>query len=155
MSKTYPITKTTDHKIAIISRIIAGLPLVGFGVLHFVKPAGFQNILIASGIPLVELNVYAAPVAEVIGGVLLLFGFYARVGGVFGMATMLVAIYTTVVLSGMTVETLPGGLTEVPQVPPLLLPVMATIASLVVIILGGGTWSLDWRNQSSQEKANR
>ena len=149
MSKENPITRTTDRNMAIVPRVIAGLPLVGFGVMHLVNPDGFRDILIASGIPMVEVNVYAAPVAEVIGGVLLLLGLYARVGGIFGITTMLVALYTTMVLSGMIVANLPGGLMEVPQVPPLPLPVMVAAASLVVVIVGGGTWSLDLRNQSS------
>jgi putative oxidoreductase len=148
MNNANAITKTTDNKLLVIPRILAGLPLLGFGVLHFVKPDHFREILIASDIPLVEMNMYAAPAAEALGGILLLLGLYARVGGLLGMATMLVAIYTTVVLSGMAVADLPDGLTEIPAVPPLPLPVMISVASLVVVALGGGAWSLDWKNQS-------
>ena len=128
--------------------MLAGLPLLGFGVLHFVKPEHFREILVASEIPMIEINMLAAPAAEAIGGLLLLLGLYARVGGLLGIATMAVAIYTTVLLSGMTVADLPGGLTEIPKVPPLPLPVVITVASLVVVVLGGGAWSLDWKNQS-------
>jgi hypothetical protein len=41
-------------------------------------------------------------------------------------------------------------LTEVPTVPPLPLPVMVAVASLIVVVLGGGAWSLDRRNQSTR-----
>jgi uncharacterized membrane protein YphA (DoxX/SURF4 family) len=150
VSTNSPLTKTADHKFMIVPRILAGVPLLGFGVLHFVKPEHFREIMVASEIPMIELNMYAAPAAEAIGGLLLLLGLYARIGGVLGIATMLVAIYTTFVLSGMAVADLPGGLTEIPKVPPLPLPVVITVASLVVVVLGGGAWSLDWRNQSSQ-----
>jgi uncharacterized membrane protein YphA (DoxX/SURF4 family) len=143
------ITKTKNHKIAILPRLIAGLPLLGFGMLHFAKPEHFQEILIASGIPMVEMNLYVAPLVEVVGGILLLLGLFARVGGVFGIATMGVAILSTKVLAGMTVENLPGGLTQVPHVPPLPLPVLVMVASLVILIIGGGCWSLDRRNSSS------
>jgi uncharacterized membrane protein YphA (DoxX/SURF4 family) len=143
------ITKTSEHKFAIIPRVLAGLPLLGFGALHFIKPDHFREILIASEIPLVELNMYAAPAAETIGGILLLLGLYARVGGVLGIATMAVAIYTTILFSGMSVADLPGGLTEIPKVPPLPLPGIVTVASLVVVVVGGGAWSLDLKNQSS------
>ena len=61
------LTKTTDHKALIVPRILAGVPLLGFGVLHFIKPDHFRDILIASDIPMVELNMYAAPAAEAIG----------------------------------------------------------------------------------------
>jgi uncharacterized membrane protein YphA (DoxX/SURF4 family) len=148
MNNANAITKTTDNKLLIVPRILAGLPMLGFGVMHFVKPDHFREIMIASGIPIVELNLYAAPAALVIGGVLLLLGLFSRVGGLLGIATMAVAIYSTVILSGMTVADLPGGLTEIPKVPPLPLPVVVTVASLVVLVLGGGAWSLDWKNQS-------
>jgi uncharacterized membrane protein YphA (DoxX/SURF4 family) len=88
MNAISAITKTTNNKITIVPRVLAGLPLLGFGVLHFVKPGHFRDILLASDIPMVELNVYAAPVAEVLGGLLLLLGLYARVGGLLGIATM-------------------------------------------------------------------
>jgi uncharacterized membrane protein YphA (DoxX/SURF4 family) len=153
MSTNSLVTKTTDHKFVIVPRLLAGLPLLGFGLLHFVKPDHFREILIASKIPMIELNMYAAPAAEVLGGLLLLFGLYARVGGLLGIGTMAVAIYTTIVFSGMAVADLPGGLTEIPKVPPLPLPVMITVASLVVVVLGGGAWSLDWKNQSSQTES--
>jgi uncharacterized membrane protein YphA (DoxX/SURF4 family) len=144
------ITKTTGHKFVIVPRLLAGLPLLGFGLLHFLKPEHFREILIASEIPMIELNMIAAPAAEALGGLLLLLGLFSRVGGLLGIATMAVAIYTTIDLSGMAVAGLPGGLTEIPKVPPLPLPVMITVASLVVVVLGGGGWSLDWRCQSSQ-----
>ena len=149
MSTNSPLTKTANHKFVIVPRILAGVPLLGFGVLHFIKPDHFRDILIASDIPMVELNMYAAPAAETIGGILLLLGLFARVGGVLGIATMAVAIYTTILFSGMSVADLPGGLTEIPKVPPLPLPVMITVASLVVVAVGGGAWSLDLKNQSS------
>ena len=119
--------------------------------MHFIKPDHFRKILIASQIPLVELNMYAAPAAEAIGGILLLLGLFARIGGVLGIATMAVAIYTTILFSGMSVADLPGGLTEIPKVPPLPLPVIVTVASLVVVVVGGGAWSLDLKNQSTKD----
>ena len=145
---TNPITKTTNSKLLLIPRLLAGLPMLGFGMIHFVKPDHFRDILLASGIPMVNVNLYAAPIALVIGAVLLLLGRFARVGGLFGIATMAVAIYSTVILSGMAVADLPTGLTEVPKVPPLPLPVVVTVASLIVLVRGGGHWSLDLKNQS-------
>jgi uncharacterized membrane protein YphA (DoxX/SURF4 family) len=154
MNSCNAITKTTGHKFVIVPRLLAGLPLLGFGLLHFFKPEHFREILVASEIPMIEINMVAAPAAETLGGILLLFGLFARVGGIFGIATMAVAIYTTIDLFGMAVADLPGGLTEIPAVPPLPLPVMITVASLVVVVLGGGAWSLDWKNQSSSQEAD-
>ena len=74
------MSKTNNHKFLIVPRVLAGLPLLGFGVMHFIDPGHMRDILIASGIPMVELNVYAAPAAELLAGVLLLLGCCARVG---------------------------------------------------------------------------
>ena len=116
MNSCSAITKTRGHKFVIVPRLLAGLPLLGFGLLHFFKPDHFREILIASDIPMVELNMYAAPAAEAIGGILLLLGLYARVGGILGIATMAVAIYTTVVFSGMAVADLPDELrAQIPE----------------------------------------
>ena len=69
-------------------------------------------------------------------------GFYPRIGGLIGAASMVVALYSTVVLSKLTVDALPGGLTEIPVVPPLPLPLVVLVCSLVVVALGGGAWCL-------------
>ena len=148
------VTKTSGHKFVIFPRLLAGLPMLGFGLLHFVKPEHFREILIASGTPMVAVNMYAAPCALALGGLLLLVGLYARLGGILGIATMAVAFYSTVVLAGMAVADLPDGLTEVPKVPPLPLPVIVAVASLVVVMLGGGAWSFDRRGQASSEGAH-
>jgi uncharacterized membrane protein YphA (DoxX/SURF4 family) len=148
MNNMNAITKTTDSKLLLIPRVLAGLPMLGFGMMHFVKPDHVRDILLASGIPMVNVNLYAAPVALVIGAVLLLVGQFARVGGLLGIATMVVAIYSTVILSGMAVADLPAGLTEIPEVPPLPLPIVVIVASLIVIVRGAGHWSMDWKNQS-------
>jgi uncharacterized membrane protein YphA (DoxX/SURF4 family) len=135
-------TNSTGNILRLIPRLLAGLPLLGFGIMHFIKPDHFHDILVASGFPMVGISMYAAPLAEVLGGVLLLLGLCARLGGILGVATMLPAIYATVALSKMTVENLPGGLTEVPSVPPLPLPVIVTLASIVILFLGAGKWSV-------------
>ena len=113
--------------------------------MHFTNLEHFRNILTASGIPLVELNVIAASLTEFLAGLLLLSGFLSRIGGLMGAGTMLPAIYSTIVLMRMAPENLPGGLTEVPFVPPIPLPVVVLIASLVVVVFGGGRLSLDWK----------
>jgi uncharacterized membrane protein YphA (DoxX/SURF4 family) len=136
---------TRDSKLLLIARVLAGGPLVVFGIIHLIKPEHLRDILTASSIPLVDINVIAASVAELIGGVLLVSGFMSRIGALFGVATMLPAIYSTIVLMHMTVEKLPGGLTEVPFVPPMPLPVMIVIMSLIIGFLGGGRPSVDWR----------
>lgn len=142
------MTKTSNYKFLIALRLLAGLPLLGFGILHFISPEHMREILVVSGIPLVEMNLFLAPAAEILAGALLLLGWYARIGGMLGIGTMLVAVYSTVVLSQITADTLPQGVTEIPFVPPLPLPIIVLGCSFVVVLLGGGAWSLDLYKQS-------
>ena len=139
------IQQTSDAWYPLIPRLIAGGILTFFSVMHFGNPGHFRDILTAAGIPMVDLNVYAATATEFVAGLLLLSGFYTRVGGFLGIATMLPAIYATIKLASLTPETLPAGLEAVPFVPPLPLPIVVTVASIAAIILGGGRFSVDRR----------
>jgi uncharacterized membrane protein YphA (DoxX/SURF4 family) len=124
----------------LLPRLLAGIPLVVFSAMHFMNPQHFRNILTAGGVPMVEVNVWAASSAEMLGGGLLLTGFFARIGGLLGVGTMMPAILTTIRLA---------SLPNAPMVPPLPLPVIVLVASGVVLVLGGGAWSGDaLRNES-------
>jgi uncharacterized membrane protein YphA (DoxX/SURF4 family) len=135
-----PLRQTPRWKIILLPRLLAGVPLVVFSAMHFMNPQGFRDILSAGGVPMVEGNVWAASSAEMLGGVLLLTGFFARVGGMLGVGTMVPAILTTVRLA---------SLPDTPMVPPLPLPIMVLVASTVVVVLGGGAWSGDARRNKS------
>jgi len=139
------IQNTSDRKLLLLPRLLAGGPLVLFSLMHFMNPEHFRNILTASGLPFVELSVYAASTTELVAGLLLLSGLFARVGGMLGIATMLPAIYSTIVLMRMTPADLPAGQTEVPFVPPIPLPIAVLVASALVVVFGGGKLSLDWK----------
>ena len=128
------VRQTTPRKIILLPRLLAGVPLVVFSAMHFMNPQHFRAILTAGGVPMAEVNVWAASSAEMLGGLLLLTGFFARVGGLLGVATMVPAILTTVRLA---------GLPDAPMVPPLPLPILVLLASAVVLVLGGGAWSAD------------
>jgi uncharacterized membrane protein YphA (DoxX/SURF4 family) len=134
-----PLQQTTPRKIMLLPRLLAGVPLVVFSAMHFMNPQHFRDILTAGGVPLVEVNVWAASSAEMLAGVLLLSGFVARIGGLLGVGTMVPAILTTVRLASVP---------DAPTVPPLPLPIMVLLASAVVLVLGGGTWSGDARRHA-------
>ena len=122
----------------LLPRLLAGLPLVVFSAMHFMNPQHFRDILTAGGVPMVDVTVWVASSSEMLGGLLLLTGFLARVGGLLGIGTMVPAILTTVRLA---------SLRDPPMVPPLLLPIMVCVASIVVLVLGGGAWSGDTRRK--------
>ena len=132
------LQQTTPRKIILLPRLFAGVPLVVFSAMHFMNPQHLREILTAGGVPMVEVNIWAASSAEMLGGVLLLTGFFARVGGLLGVGTMVPAILTTVRLA---------GLPDAPTVPPLPVPSMVLVASTIVMVLGGGAWSGDARTK--------
>ena len=132
------LQQTTPRKIILLPRLFAGVPLVVFSAMHFMNPQHLREILTAGGVPMVEVNIWAASSAEMLGGVLLLTGFFARVGGLLGVGTMMPAILTTVRLA---------SLPDAPTVPPLPVPSMVLVASTIVMVLGGGAWSGDARTR--------
>ena len=134
------LRQTTPRKFILLPRLLAGVPLVVFSAMHFMNPQHFRDILTAGGMPMVEVNVWAASLAEMLGGVLLLTGFLGRVGGLLGVGTMVPAILTTVRLA---------SLPDAPMVPPLPMPIMVLVASAIVLVLGGGAWSVDARRNES------
>ena len=137
------LQQTTDKPFPIIPRLIAGGILTFFSIKHFSDPEHFANIMTAAGFPMVEVNVWAASATEFIAGLLLLSGFFSRVGGALGIATMVPAIIATLKIAGLDVDNLPGDLTKIPFVPPLPLPIITLVTSTIVLIVGGGKLSLD------------
>ena len=138
------IQKTTAAKWPVIPRLIAGGILVFFSIKHFGDPEHFREILTAAQFPMIDLNVKAASATELLAGVLLLSGFFTRIGGFFGIATMVPAIIATVIIAGLDPANLPGGLAEVPFVPPLPLPIVTLVLSAIALIVGGGALSVDY-----------
>lgn len=121
----------------IVPRLAAGLPLLVLGAKHFIDPEHFRKILEVSGFPgPVDASLIDAPAAEVIAGVLLLLGLFARVGGLLGIATMLPAILATVKLMNLDIP-------DKPFVPPLPLPIVVLLCSAYVLWRGAGAWSVD------------
>lgn len=126
------VRRTAALKHIVMARLIAGVPLVGIATMHLLGAAPMKPILDAARIPLPDLNAVVAPIVEVMAGLLILSGAFARIGAVLGCATMAVAIYSHVV-ADWTDE------------PPIALPVAVLLASLYVLWRGGGAWSLDAR----------
>jgi len=128
----------------VIARLVAGLPLLGLGAMHFVNPEHFRKILEVSGLPAVEVSLFAAPVAEVLAGILLLTGFQARIGGVLAIATMAPAILATIKINEqIAAGTLPADF----KIPPLPVPVAVLLCGALVAAVGAGAFSVDGRKK--------
>ena len=137
---------TSENRRDAILRIFGGVPLLLFGAMHLIDPEPFRQMLEASGLPFVELNLIAAPLTEVAAGLLLISGYLARLGGLFGATTMIAAAYATVILA---------RLGSGPEVPPLALPVAVLAISAYVLWRGAGAWSLDLRSVENGPSASR
>lgn len=135
--------KVAAPKHLLVPRLIAGLPLLILGAKHFVDPEHFRRVLEVSGLPgPIGVMLIAAPAAEVLGGVLLLLGWFARVGGLLGVATMAPAILSTV-----RIMNLDGA--DKPFVPPLPLPIVVLLCAAYVLFRGAGAWSIDAARRQS------
>ena len=128
--KLHQITATTSSKIPVVARAIAGLPLLLIGIQHLTGMAPMQPILEGAGIPMAALNATVAPIFEIIAGLLLLSGFFARIGGLITIGAMSMATYTHIVHDWA-------------DEPPIALPIAILVAAIFVVIKGAGAMSID------------
>jgi uncharacterized membrane protein YphA (DoxX/SURF4 family) len=124
----------------IAPRLVAALPLAGFGSFHMTGMTPLMEILELAGIPFPSLNYFLAPALMVLAGLSLGFGFYTRLGAVLGTGAMIVATYSKLMITEW-----PG-----PVEPPLALPLVVIAACVIVLVVGAGTWSLDHRAMRRQ-----
>jgi uncharacterized membrane protein YphA (DoxX/SURF4 family) len=127
------LRQTSPDKWLIVPRLIAALPLAGFGSFHLTGMTPLMQILEGAGIPFPQVNYFLAPVFMVVAGLSMGLGFYARAGAVIGSSAMLVATY-----SKLVIDQWPG-----PMEPPLALPLVVLAACLMILVKGAGNWSLD------------
>jgi uncharacterized membrane protein YphA (DoxX/SURF4 family) len=130
------IQNTTDWGVLLLLRVVVGLPLLFFGILHLVNPGVLREILGAAGMPLLYLHSFVVPLVEILAGVLLLVGFLTRLGAVLAFCVMVPAVVVTLQISS-------AG--DGPAVPTLALSVTLVVASFFLALLGGGSVSIDQR----------
>lgn len=135
MQRLHKLRQTGPAKWPLVPRLIAALPLAGFGSFHLTGLTPLRKILELASIPFASLNYYLAPILMVLAGLSMGFGFHARLGALLGIGAMVVAAYSKLVITEW-----PG-----PIEPPLALPIVVMAACLVVLVVGAGAWSLDRR----------
>lgn len=143
MASRNPLTATNaQNRWAIAPRVIAGLPLLVFGVMHLSGAAPMRPILEAAGMPMPEVGAVVAPIVQVVGGLSLISGAFARIGALLAIGSMLGAIYAHLQIPSDGWPESNGG----PQEPPLIyLAVAIALLSLVTLVVGAGRWSIDAR----------
>src|SRR5262249_8826277 len=114
------IQGTTGWGLLLLLRVVVSLPLLFFGVLHLLSPDVFREVLVAAGLPLVDLHGMLVPLVEILAGVLLLVGFLTRLGAVLAFGVMVPAVLATL-------QVTEGGAGA--ALPTVALPVTVAVAS--------------------------
>src|SRR5262249_33012540 len=130
------IQGSTDWGLLLLLRVVVSLPLLFFGVLHLLSRDVLREILVAAGLPLVDLHSVLVPLVEILAGVLLLVGFLTRLGAVLAFVVMVPALLATLQVTGCRAAA---------AVPTVALPGILVVASFFLALLGGGPGSIDER----------
>jgi putative oxidoreductase len=148
------LTQTTNTKHVAILRIIAGLPLLAFGVMHITGALPMEPLVEAAGLPMPGVAAMVTPPVMILAGVLLIAGLYARVGAVLAIGTMLGAVVTHIKIPSdgwpIPAETAPN---PNPYVPMLVMAIAIILFSGYVVLKGAGAWSVDGKGGSEKSEA--
>lgn len=124
------IRKTRPALHLTVIRILSALPLLIIGTMHLVGQAPMLPILQGAGVVLPQLLASTVPILEVLAGLSLLIGFYARVGASITVVTMAGAIYS-------------HWVHDWADEPVIILPIAVLVGVLQVLWGGAGAFSSD------------
>ncbi|MCH9057618.1 MAG: DoxX family protein [Planctomycetes bacterium] len=144
------IRKTCGCRHMIVPRLLAGLPLTAFGVMHLTGAMPMRPLLEAAGIPAPGLMAIVAPLAQLVAGLLLLSGAFARIGGMLAAGAMVGAIMTHVKIPNDQWPVPTTDATQGPWPEPtfmMYLAILIALCSVYVLVRGGGAWSIDIRSR--------
>ncbi len=132
------LRQTKPNKWVSIVRIMLGVIFIMTGVMKLTLAdygAAWSVQLIEAEIPFYTLNYWFVPIFEVILGIVLLIGFYSRIGALMVMPIMFVAIYVHLTVTD------PAAFPSQPQEP--IMPIVVIIMALLIVKKGAGNWSSD------------
>lgn len=155
------ITNTDSSICWAVLRFVAGAILLVFGLMHVSGMMPMWPLIQAAGLPAPHLTAIAASIAEVLAGISLLLGAYARVGAALAIGVMLGAVLTHLRIPNDAwpdVEQIAENPTATTNEPLFLMYVAIAIIFIggIIIWKGAGRWSLDRRQShhgSPQEAA--
>ncbi len=144
------LNKTSNQKHILIVRILAGAPLFFFGLMHLIGAMPMKPLVEAAGLPAPELMSILAPIAQTLGGALLLAGALARLGALAAIGTMIGAIITHIKIpidQWPTPSEADPNIIIQGQEPTFMLAIAAVIilGSAYIIAKGAGPFSLDYK----------
>ncbi len=143
----HQVQATTRDKTLGVVRIFLGLMFLSTGSMKLLVPmlwTAWSGQLTAAHIPFYRFNLWFVPVAEILIGLLFLFGWMSRLAGVVAIAMMGVATYVHLVVSDPTLFPLQ------PTEP--IIPVAVIAMAAYVLWRGSGAWSLDLKAVHRSEK---
>ena len=132
------IQTTSNDKLVGSVRLILAVLFVMTGTMKLVVPMlaeAWSGQLLASGLPFYELSRWSVPLVEILVGVVLGVGLFARLAALVVIGIMAVATYVHVVVDDPSLFPLQ------PSEPIIPLAVMAMC--LYLLWRGGGSWSRD------------
>ena len=133
---------TSAGRHVIVPRVIAAVPLLGIGLIHvFAEGLGMRPLVEAAGLPAPALLAPLAVAVEIVAGLSLLLGAWARLGAALALVTMAVAVYAHIVI-----EAWPNAEGE----PHLALPLVVMACAAYVLWRGAGRWNVDARRTPSR-----
>lgn len=136
------LRQTFPNKFVGITRIMLGIIFLMTGLMKLTLAdygAAWSIQLIEAKIPLYTFNYWFVPIFETIIGAFLLLGYYTRIGTLLVLPIMFVAIYVHLTVTN------PEAFPSQPQEP--YMPIAVVMMAIVVIIKGGGNWSIDLKYQ--------
>jgi len=148
------LTKTTNQKHIAIIRIVAGAPLLMFGIMHLTGAAPMEPLVEAAGLPMPAITATVAPLAQLLAGLLLLSGAFARVGALIAIPVMLGGLVTNFKIPNdqwPTPSEIDPSILVMGQEPGMLTPlaIVVILLSGFIIFKGAGAWSIDSKGAGS------
>ncbi len=132
------LRQTSPNKWVGTIRTMLGIIFLMTGImkLSFAEFGSAWSIqLIEADIPFYAINFWFVPILEITLGIILLIGYYSRIGAAMIIPIMFVAIYVHIAVNN------PAAFPAQPQEP--FIPIAVIIMAVIVLINGGGNWSLD------------
>ena len=136
------LRQTSPNKWVGTIRTMLGIIFLMTGImkLSFAEFGSAWSIqLIEADIPFYAINFWFVPILEITLGIILLVGYYSRIGAVMIIPIMSIAIYVHITVSN------PAAFPAQPQEP--FIPIAVIIMAIIVLIKGGGNWSLDLKKK--------
>lgn len=140
----HPSQVTTSAEWVLGARILAAGPFLYYGANHLVTPALLRDMLVVLRVPGADILAMLAPVVELVLGLALIVGIFARFAAGAGAVAALLLFWITWSVITIQQGTLPPPFTVPPPTPSIPMPIVMLVANIIVIIKGAGPCSLDY-----------